>query len=371
MSDVFTDEQVELSITVSEMATDVGQVVRLDPTRVQEILDDYEDDKPQFPILRIEAGTVSGNGNNWPESLLTNIAEQINNEERPGYWGHIAPNERSYKFPDPETIWLGATVKNESGKQVLYVKGYNVPGGRARKHRRMAKVTSWAGKASGRVVNGIRNIESFALESIDWARPGSNGMSARVVAWATEMEGSEEMDFSKVTLADIERENPSLFELMRQRVQAETAAQVQEMKDKADKADEAEGVFAKLRKLLKIGDDADVVEAVAEAMTKVEDIGKGELRDRVAAVLTGKLKNEKAKSAVLRLFPVTEMVGKTDEEIKTEVESFLTTDDDAKAIVTEMEQAPAPLARGGRQNQGGDRSKVGGSGMVVTGVTKL
>lgn len=381
MDTVFTDEPVAFFLDVSEMEVveDVTKVVKLDKARVQEIIEDYGDEKPQFPILRVEAG-LSENGNNWPDSLLENIAEQINRDEKPGYWGHIPPDQRGYVFPDVETVWLGATVKRESGKQVLYVKGYNHPESKARRHRRMARVTSWAGKASGKIVNGVRNIEKFALESIDWARPGANGMNARVVAWATEMEGSENgvttgVDLAKLTLDELRAANPSLFTLMKQEVEREQESAVQEMKDKAKKADEAETVFGRLRKLLGIDADKDVVEAVSEVVTKVEDIGKGELKNRIAAVLTRKLGDKaeakRAQSAIMRLIPVTEMADKTDDEIEKAVEEFLSSDEDAKAIVTEMVQAPAPLSGARRSDTGGGNREVGRSGMVRTGKAKL
>jgi hypothetical protein len=381
MDTFFTNEPVAFVLEVSEMQTteDISQVVKLDRVRVQEIIDDYGDEKPQFPILRVEAG-LSENGNNWPTSLLRDIAEQINRDEKPGFWGHIPPDQRGFAFPDVETLWLGATVKTEGGKEVLYVKGYNPPDSRARRHRRMARVTSWAGKASGKVVNGVRNIERFALESIDWARPGANGMNARVVAWASEMEGSESevttgVDLAKLTLDELRAANPSLFTLMKQEVEREQQTAVQEMKEKADKADEAESVFSKLRKVLGIGEDKDVVEAVSEVVTKVEDISKGELKNRIAAVLTKKLGDKdhakRAQSAIMRLIPVAEMADKTDDEIEKHVEEFLSSDDDAKAIVTEMVQAPAPLARHRIETGSGSGREVGRSGMVKTGKTKL
>lgn len=371
---VFTDEPVQFFLEVEEMETteDVSRIVTLDRTRVEEILKDYNDEHPQFPILRVEAG-LSGNGNNWPESVLSDIAEQINRDEKPGYWGHIPPEQRGYVFPDVETLWLGATVKTESGKKVLYVKGYNHPESRARKHRRLAKVTSWAGKASGHVVSGVRQIEKFALESIDWARPGANGMNARVIAWATEMEGSEDevSDLSKVTVDELRAANPSLFTLVRQEVEREQQQAVQEMKEKADRAEQADTVFTKLRKLLKIDDSKDIVEAVTEAVSRVEEISKGELKEKVLAALTGKLgdkdETKAARQTILRLFPVTEMVGKTDDEIKTAVENFLSNDDEAKVIVTEMVQPPSPLRGQGSHK----KSDVGRSGMVSVGTTKL
>lgn len=371
---VFTNEPVELNLEVSEMVSEIGQVVRLDQSRVQELLEDYEDDKPQFPILRVTAGEVSGNGNDWPNSILTSVAEQVNAQEYPGYWGHIKPEERGYVFPDIETVWLGATVKTEAGQPVLYVKGYNVPGGKPRKHRRLARFTSWAGKASGRVINGVRKIESFTLESIDWARPGSNGMNAKVVAFATEMEGGEntvsELDLSKVTLDDIEKGNPSLFALMRQKVEADL--DVTEMKKAQDALTERETLLLKLRKLLKINDDADVEEAVVRMVEQIDNLGATTLKEKVAEYLAEKFKGEDkaaARKTILRLIPVTEMEGASDEDLKKKVDEKLSDDDEIKTVVTEMIQGPGPLSRGRRDLGGND--KVGNSGMVKVGATKL
>ena len=377
MSDIFKDAVVELNLEVSEMETDISGVVVLDRTRVQEILNDYEDEKPQFPVLRVEAGTVSKNGNLWPEDILDSVAEQINSAEIPGFWGHIPPEQRGYVYPDPETLWLGATVKKEAGKKVLYVKGYNHPESRARKHRRLAKVTSWMGKASGRVINGVRNVETFALESIDWARPGSNGMSARVVAWASEMEderSDNDVDWAKITLADIQRENPALFTLMKQQVEAEQAAAVQEMKEKADKAEEQGTLLGNLRKLLKIDEEKDIIEAVTEIVTKVEDEGKKAIKDRVAAIVGKKVTDERAKATIMRLIPVSEMEALSDKDedaIKGFVEGKMKDDEDIAAVVSEMSGAPAPLSRTGDHSRDGSREKVGRSGMVRSGVTKL
>lgn len=372
MDEIFTEVPLDLEFEVEEMTADAGAIVSLSRTRVQELTDIYEDAAPQFAVLRVRAGAISGNGNHWPDTILADVSEQINRAEPLGYFGHIRPEDRGYTFPDPQTIWLGSKIVTEGGKPTLYVKGYLIPKQKARAHVQagILKTASWAGKASGKVVNGVRMIEKFALESIDWARPGANGMDARVVAVVSEQEGSEQsMDLSKVTIEDIERENPSLMTLLRQKVEGEHSASVTEMKEKADKADEAETVFAKLRKLLKIDETADVITAVAEAVTKVDAIGTGELRDKVAAILADKVKNPAAQKTLLRLMPVTEMAGMDDDELKQKVEDILSTDDDVKAVVTEMEQGPAPLSR--HRAPAGEKSTVGGSGMVRSGVKKL
>lgn len=140
---IFTDEPVSVFLDVSEMeiTEDVTEIVKLDKGRVTELLADYKDEHPQFPILRVEGG-LSGNGNNWTDKMLADIAEQINRDEKPGFWGHIPPALKGYIFPDVETLWLGAKVKTEGGKKVLYVKGYNHPESKARRHRSMARLTS-------------------------------------------------------------------------------------------------------------------------------------------------------------------------------------------------------------------------------------
>lgn len=377
MAETFELKDAVLDLEVSEMTADAGKIVSIPRMRVQELQDVYGDDKPEFPVLRVRVGKEpTKNGNLWPPSILGIVEEQINKQEFPGYLGHISPEREGYDFPATQTLWLGARVVDEGGEPTLYVKGYNIPGRTARSDVKagVIKTASWRGKASGRVVNGVKMIENMVLKSIDWARPGTNGMDAKVVAIASEMEGSEEVaevNIGKLTLDDVQRENPSLFTLMKQKVEDEHADDVQEMKEKADKADEAESLFTKLRKLLKIEETDDIYKAVSDAIEKVEKVGAGELRDQVLNVLKTKLKgNERAQSAVLRLFPVTEMAGKDEDEIKTEVEKFLSDDEDAKAIVTEMVQGPAPLTSRSR-GLGTTDDKRGSSGMVKVGSKKL
>lgn len=382
MADLFNDELTFLDdadVEVTEMSAEMGGVVTVSRSRVQELMDSYEDTDPVFTTLRVrptKQGSTSGNGNHWPASVLTSICEQINRNEPPGYWGHIKPENKGYEFPDIETVWLGAKMVQEGGTPVLFAKGYTLPGTRARRHAKAKtlRMASWAGRAGGKIIGGVRMVESFALESIDWARPGSAGMDARVVAVTSEMtneEGSEDVDWAKATLADIERENPSLLELMRQKVTAEHEGSVSEMKTKADQHDADKPVFEKLREVLGLDPEADLVKAVTEVVGKVENLSAKTIRDKVADILTGKLKDERAKATVLRLIPVTEMEGKTDDEITEMVDDLFESDEDIKAVVSEMGGGPAPLPRGGHTRDLSSGSNVGGSGMIKTGSRKL
>lgn len=368
---------IELDVTVCEMAMDAGSIVKLDPAKVAKLTQEYGDESPEFPVLKVLPGT-SSNKRAWPDEILVSVAEQINSQNPVGYLGHIKPDDDGYAFPAVQTVWLGAETRKEGAQTALYVKGYNIPGGEIRDKKLVRtgiiKETSWRGKAATRTVNGVQHIDRFVLESIDWSRPGKAGMKAGVVAIASEMnEGSDNtMDLSKVTLADIQRENPSLFTLLKQQVEAEQAATVQEMKDKADKADEVESTLSKLRGILKIDEAADVITAVTEVISKVESIGAKEIRERIGDILGKKVADEKAKAVVMRLLPVTEMEGLDDDKLTAEIEKHLAEDESIKAIVTEMSGAPAPLVkRTASTDNGSHGSKVGQSGMVAVGRRKL
>jgi hypothetical protein len=370
MPEAFNVEEEVLQAEVTEMASDAGAIVQLDATRVQQLLSATGDDAPEFPIIRVEPG-LSGNGNNWPEKVLVDIAEQVNRNEPVGYLGHIPPDQRGYAFPDPQTIWLKAVTKREGGKTVLYVKGYNFPGEKIRTLLKTGavKATSWSGKAKGTVVGGVRQIEEFMLESIDWSRKGAQGMRADLFAVANEMEEGEntvaEVDLSKVTIDQLERDNPSLFTLVEQRYKTQFEEQTQEMKDKLKVADEAETVFEKLRKLFKIEEGTDIIEAMTAIHEKLDNLSSKTIRDKVTELLGDKIKSDKARNTVLRLLPVSEMAGLDDDALKAKVEDALEKDAEIRTIITEMDGGPAPLAnRRGGDNGGSGGSRIGQSGGV-------
>jgi hypothetical protein len=134
---VFTNEYIEDELEISEMVADAPAIVSLNRNRVQELLDAYEDTEPddkRFVVLRIEGG-LSKNKFNYSDSVMRDVAEQVS-QELPGYFGHVAKEDRSWKFPEPETLWLGAKATTENGKAVLYAKGYLVPGTKSRRHVR-------------------------------------------------------------------------------------------------------------------------------------------------------------------------------------------------------------------------------------------
>jgi hypothetical protein len=219
----------------------------------------------------------------------------------------------------------------------------------------------------------VRQIQEFKLESFDWSRKGKAGMSANVVALATEMEEGSENDMAelgKVTIAELTEANPNLVTLIRAEGAAAAQTQIDEMEPLKEEAESSRTLFAKLREVLGIDENTDVVQAVADVQEKVENVNSSTLKEKIGEIIAGKVSGERSKSSILRLVNVTEMEGLDDDALKTKVEGLFDTDEDIKAIVSEMEGAPAPLSHRGkdRMTEGG---KVGSSGMVRESVSKL
>jgi hypothetical protein len=377
MDKEFTGEYVELPIEVSEMTDDARAVLQLDSGRVEELKDIYGDEKPKFAILRVRAGEVSGNGFNWPESILADVAEQINTNQPPGFFGHISKADRSWRFPEPNTVWLKAKVKSEGGKPTLFTKGYLVPGTPARTHvpAGVVKMASWFGKADGAVINGVTHVKKFMLESIDWARPGAAAMDARVVAVVSEQIDEEgNMELATLTLDALRQGNPSLFTLMEQEVTAKvkTDLNVSEMEEEINAGNEAKSMLDKVRELFGVDPKKDILEAMTEVHERLDNESSRTLKEKLGEILGDKLKNPKAKATVLRLLPVSEMTAMSDDELKTAVDEAFDKDEQIQVIVSEMEQGRAPLQNVGRGiNDRNGKDKVGASNMVTVGSRKI
>jgi hypothetical protein len=143
------------------------------------------DKNPMFVTIEVINEGVSRNGRAYDKDTINSLAEQINSKKPDGYYGHLTDEERKTKFPEPQTIWIGAKVTEVGGKTRLFAKGYVLP--EAKGLRSYLKKAKAAGKniavsvyglaqVVSDKVNNISIVKSMSLESIDWARPGSEGV---------------------------------------------------------------------------------------------------------------------------------------------------------------------------------------------------
>jgi hypothetical protein len=369
-------EDIVLDGIVSEMTADPAFNIPLDSARVQQILAVTKDDAPQFPILRVEEGT-SNNGRVWDAAILEDVAEQINRMEPVGYLGHIKPEDDGYAFPKPQTIWLKAVTKKEGAKTVLYTKGYNFPNADARMYGPLGvtREASWRGKAALQALpNGMKRVTKFVLESIDWSRKGKAGMSARLVAIATEMEGSDKVDpkdIAALTVADLTAHNPNLIELIKRDATVEQQTRISEMEQEAEQAKDGLTLLARVRETLGLKAEDDPVAAIVSAQEELDKINRRTLHERLADILSKKVKNESARKTVLRLLPVSEMENLDDAALEAKVVASIDSDDEIKAIISEMEQTPVRPGRGSQSSGGNGKGYQPKSGSVRASATKL
>lgn len=324
---------IEWEVAIAEMAGDPAGVIQLDPAVVAAILKDTGDENPKFPILRIEEG-VSGNGFEWTPDVMDDVARQVNKLTPPAYMGHIKPEEDRYVFPEIQARWLAAKSAVENGKKVLYIKGYLLPDSKAKKYHAAGfkLTTSWSGKAAVQhLKGGIKRVTRFALESIDFARPGKAAMSAELVAVVAEMSERSEnevdaTDIAKLTVADLTQHAPNLVELIKRDATAEMSTRVSEMEGEVEAAKADKTILQKLRELLEIPDTGDMVQAVTALVTRVENIGRDGILTEVRKAIADKVKGDseeakQARAVIERLVPIAEMQSEFDGKERSEVEA--------------------------------------------------
>ena len=313
--------------TVVEMTDDRDardELVNVDPALLEKVSEG--DDKPQFVTINVAVEGVSKSGRNWTRELIHSIAEQINTKHPDGYSGHVADADRPFKRPDPQTIWLGATVVEKNGKAHLYAKGYVLPEAVSlRSYLRRAKAigknvsVSVFGKAKAAVWNAKQSaydLKDFVLESVDWSRSGAEGIpNDGTLVLASEMHNDnkedlnvERKDVIKSLKADeLKEHNPNLVS----EIQSESAdeALVSEMDGikavvgETDKPSEAVSEMAKENRELKLDRELDrsVRSEAARALIRplvVSEMEKAEGSVDVSEMVSGVLGSDEGKAII-------------------------------------------------------------------------
>lgn len=312
------------------------------------------DADPLFVTVEVLNPQVSRNKNNWTETLLYDVAEQINEKKPDGFMGHLTPEELSHKAPEVQTMWLGAKVVEVEGVKRLYAKGYVLP--YAVKLRTYLKTAKSAGKKVAVSVSGIAekvldrvkqvyDIVNFKLESIDWTRNGSEGvaglgafsltseMQEELIDQEANMEKSEII--AEMTEKDLKKHNPDLLASIQESARTQSESRITEMQTTV-----VTPLQEQVQTLTSERDTA-VTEAKAKGKRIAEMYLDKELERRV---------DSKAARQVIRKLVVTEMENPDSEAKPEEVqdgqskeeataEMCLTkvlTSDEGKALLSEM-----------------------------------
>lgn len=351
--------------------------------KAERIKHDCEDDKPEYPVVRVEEGW-SGSGRLWDGQEIESIVAQTNSLEPVGHLGHIPDDQAAFSFPEPQTTWIGAIAKKESSEQkdrlgetvtVGYFAGYNLPGAKIRSIRRGRAVRGISWWGDGDIIpipgRGVQ-VRNFSLKALDWARKLAEGMpTSRIVAMAREMEEATEvaadLALAQVTPDQYKKENPNGYQLLVNEVTAEKDTKIGEMQKEIDKGTEREGLLKKACELLGIESPDALVTKIEEMKKKVGDKAKATVATHLDSIIKERIPGDdddediKARRALVkRLLPVAEMETKVsdvnEDEAKTKIGEMVTSaiDNDEVLKVQIGEQAP-PIVRRREELRTGDK----------------
>lgn len=396
MKDKRTHITFNAPVVEMENAIDLAGLVKVDSDYIREITEG--DDNPRYLIVEIDE-QQSGNKINYDKHAFELIAAQVNEKQPVAYLGHkhMQGLDKEDLLPDPQAVWLGATVVTQSnGKSKLIAKAYLDPDGKARGwlKRKLINSVSWAGDAIlTPSKDGGYSMKEYFLESIDFARKNKEGLKGQRLTVVTEEfvddkdskggrkvaeEATYEEIVSRLSMPDLKAHNPALIktisEMAKDEVKDETATAVKAKEDELKLEHDKElaavpeiSLMEKIRNLLGIADDVDPVASLSAFLEKLDSVS----REAVASwfetdILSKKVPNEKARKLITRLIPVTEMEGdwRTDkgvEKIKTDLEArvddALENDDLIKETVKEM-----GASRGGLRLAANTRQRESNSG---------
>lgn len=295
------------------------------------------DEDPLFVTIDALTDTISGNKRRWTVPELHRVAEQVMQKKPDGYQGHLKAEDRSSKAPDAVTMWLGAKVATHKGKQRLFIKGYVLP--KAQQFKDYIKRAKAANKNIAVSVYGQAietwneavnafEISDFNLESIDWARPGSEGVpNSGFLTLTTEMKEENEVDKKAIlqgtTVSEMQENNPAL---------------VQEIQEAAKK--DLETTVSEMTAALELEDSSKLVSTVSEMKkqntTLQEQVAQGEV-DRV---LGAKVSNVAARK-VLKKMVIGEMKSNDLKDVQETITSVLESDA-GKALVAQFKAPVTP-----------------------------
>ena len=349
------------SIPISEMDAGVEDYVPLDPSTVNKIKKEMEDDNPQFPVIRVESRESVETRSSGRLTFSRALRSRSTRTSPSVISGTSSLRMTNGCYRRRRRGGSKASHVSEGDKTVLYVKGYNLPDEPIRRYVKAGVVNSvsWHGKAAvHHVKGGVQRVKEFALESIDWSRKGKAAMSARLVTVAAEMESGEEessvTELAKVTVSELKAENPSLYQLIVNETEAAQEEKIEKLEADAQEVEDHRTLFAKIREALHIDDKVDVLEAIVAVQTKLDEIGKKNIAERLTAILSEKIKDDNARAVVTRLMPVSEMEDLDDEALKKKVNETIDSDESIKAIVNRFTGSPGPLKNREINEMGGN-----------------
>jgi hypothetical protein len=302
------------------------------------------DKSPLFVTLEAVNTSISKSKRRYTPEVVSEIARQINEIKPDAYEGHLKEEDRAFARPKPQTIWLGAVVKEIEGKMRLFIKGYVLPYAKELKsYLKAAKASSKKvavsiyGQAKQSWNNNFKayDVSDFRLESIDWARSGSEGVpSLGLLTLTSEMDNNEIMTREEIVkdlkLSEIKEINPSIVLEMQDELKDELRSVV---------VDEVKGDYdLELKTVKEMVDSEDVVGTVKEMIDEISRLKKIEANYSIDSFLNKRVSNDSARK-VLKSMVIRELSDDYNKDEALKVVKEMIASEEGKAVVREMNSA--------------------------------
>lgn len=283
-----------------------------------------DDPEPRFVNVEvIRGGTISGNNRRYNNENVRQINKMVPGVQ--GFLGHPDPSKYGFEFREPQCIFVGSMLDTmEDGSVRCIAKCYLFKSSRLREWipKSIAANNPMTVSINGRadVIRSGEYIDVVTvndLESIDWANPGTEGISSsKAMSVVREMENNnnggntmEVKDILKnatvtefkafnpdgyssmvksISLTELQAHNPDLVKAI------EDSARISEMKltiggtEKVVKLTEMQGIVADLEGQVATAKNEAQASKLTEFKTaKIAEMIPEELREQVAKRVTG------------------------------------------------------------------------------------
>lgn len=316
-------EMITFNNRLVEMVTDGTSINVPVDSRIDIGTITSDDESPMFVNIEVVRAGISGNNRRYNNAVVREINAMVPGTQ--GFLGHPDPSKYGFEFREPQCIYVGSMVdvlpdNTERCIAKCYVFKNSplrewIPKSIAANNPMTVSIN-----AVGDVIrnDGILDVVHITeLQSIDWANPGTEGMSTSkamtvVSEQKSNMGGTEEMEakeiiknatvaefkaynpegvkglLKEVTVAELLEANPNLVQDIKQ------SAMVTEMKmtidgaEKMVKLTELQGIVdAKDAKITELNNTITTMKIEEFKAKKIAELIPEQYRDKIAGRITG------------------------------------------------------------------------------------
>ncbi|NPV30641.1 MAG: hypothetical protein HPY58_13540 [Firmicutes bacterium] len=298
------------------------------------------DPEPMEVVVEIPAG-YSKRGWYYRPEALQKIVGEVMSQGLPGFLGHQKPEEVDYAFPTPATHWVGALWKD--GK--AYIRGVVDKAASDLKRwikANVVRTVSIFGVPKLQQVAGETHVVDYKPLSIDWTPLGRAGMPTAVVAIGEmdEIIGGGQTPMSWKELMGQLKDMLAKGEVTKELLIGEIDAGFMQEHTKAVET------LVKVKEVLGIVGEMDVVKVAAEAREALEAKRQAEREKLIDEVLQEKVSGEMAQALVRKMLQVPENA--TKEQIAGEIDKLLA-DEAIKAALGKFYVDRPPIIGGSKE----------------------